>query len=141
MEVRLARAQDEVAAALRLREQVFGGEQGVPIEADRDGRDGEATHVVAVRAGEVIGTCRLVYDGTTAKLGRMVVDRGSRGRGVGTAILREAEREARAAGATRIALHAQTRARALYARGGFVERGSEFVEEGIPHVAMDKRLA
>jgi predicted GNAT family N-acyltransferase len=141
MEVRPARTQEEVAAALTLREQVFSGEQGVSVESDRDGRDGEATHVVAIQDSEVIGTCRLVYDGTTAKLGRMVVERALRGRGVGAAILREAEREARAAGASRIALHAQTRAKALYARGGFVEWGSEFVEEGIPHVSMEKRLA
>jgi predicted GNAT family N-acyltransferase len=140
MEVRLARA-TEVAAALRLRERVFSGEQGVSVEADRDGRDGEATHVVAVRGGVVIGTCRLVYDGVTAKLGRMAVEPGTRRRGVGTAMLREAERQARAAGARRLTLHAQTPAKTLYSRGGFTERGAEFVEEGIPHVTMEKSLA
>ena len=48
MEVREARSDDEVAAALGLRERVFCGEQGVSVEADRDGRDPEATHIVAV---------------------------------------------------------------------------------------------
>ena len=46
--MRLAQNSDEVDAALRLRERVFAVEQGVRPEADRDGRDPDATHVVAV---------------------------------------------------------------------------------------------
>ena len=56
------------------------------------------------------------------------------------AILREADRIARLAGAGAIALHAQTYALDLYTREGYRERGAEFVEEGIEHVAMEKRL-
>ena len=70
MDVRLARNPEEVDDALRLREQVFSGEQGVPLAADRDGRDGEAAHVVALERGRVIGTCRLVFRAGTARLGR-----------------------------------------------------------------------
>jgi predicted GNAT family N-acyltransferase len=141
LEVREARTPSEVDDALRLREQVFSGEQGVPAEADRDGRDGDALHLVAVEDGRVIGTCRLVFDGRVAKLGRMVVERPLRGQGVGASILQEAERAAREAHARRIDLHAQLPARPLYARHGFRERGATFVEEGIPHVAMEKQLA
>jgi predicted GNAT family N-acyltransferase len=71
----------------------------------------------------------------------MAVERDQRGRGIGAAILAEAEREARAAGATKIRLHAQTDARSLYERSGFGVRGEEFLEEGIPHVTMEKPLA
>lgn len=109
-------------------------------EADRDGRDHEATHLVAVEGGQVVGTCRLVYQGDLARLGRMAVESGLRGRGVGAAILREAEREAILAGARRISLHAQLPARSLYERGGYIQHGPEFVEEGIDHVTMEKRL-
>jgi predicted GNAT family N-acyltransferase len=141
VEVRVARTPGEVAQALDLRRRVFAGEQGVPLAADRDGRDFEALHVVAVGGGGVLGTCRLVFDAGVARLGRMAVEPGRRGQGIGGALLREAERLARDAGAMRIALHAQTYAKDLYARAGFVERGEEFVEEGIEHVAMEKRLA
>jgi predicted GNAT family N-acyltransferase len=130
-----------VDEALRLRSRVFCGEQGVRPEADRDGRDDEATHVVAMEGGRVIGTCRLVFRGEVARLGRMAVERALRGRGMGAAILREAEQVARQAGAERISLHAQLAARSLYARDGYEQRGDEFVEEGIGHVAMEKRLA
>jgi predicted GNAT family N-acyltransferase len=141
VQVRLARGPDEVAAALSLREQVFSVEQGVRADADRDGRDPEATHVVAVSGGQVIGTCRLIFDGPVARLGRMAVELSWRGRGVGAALLDHAERCSREVGARRIDLHAQTPAVSLYARSGFVERGEPFVEEGIPHVSMDKSLA
>ena len=130
-----------MAAALRLRERVFSGEQGVRAEADRDGRDPDATHLVALRGDEVIGTCRLVFDGPVARLGRMAVESGLRGQGVGAALLEAAERCARQAGSRRIDLHAQTPAVALYERGGFVENGEPFIEEGIPHVSMEKALA
>jgi predicted GNAT family N-acyltransferase len=141
VDVRPARSRDEVAQALALRERVFAGEQGVAVAADRDGRDPDALHVVAVTGATVIGTCRLVFDGGLARLGRMAVEPERRGRGVGAALLREAERCAGERGAVRIALHAQTYAKDLYARGGFVELGEEFVEEGIEHVEMEKRLA
>lgn len=126
---------------MTLRERVFCGEQGVSLDAERDGRDEEALHVVAVEGGTVVGTCRLLLDGEIARLGRMAVERDLRGRGIGGEVLRAAEDAARAAGARTMRLHAQRAAEALYRRSGYRQRGAPFVEEGIPHVAMEKRLA
>ena len=128
-------------AALTLRSRVFCEEQGVSFEADQDGRDPEATHIVAVDEGAVIGTCRLLFRGPVARLGRLAVQAERRGDGVGAAILREADRVATGAGAETIALHAQTYAQSLYDSAGYEEYGPTFVEEGIEHVAMEKRLA
>jgi predicted GNAT family N-acyltransferase len=141
VEVRPARTDEELAAALELRSRVFCGEQGVAPEADRDGRDHEAIHVVAVEQGRVIGTCRLLFRGRGARLGRLAVEPDARRRGIGGAILREAARTARESGASEIDLHAQTYAMALYERDGYTPRGEEFIEEGIPHVSMRKHLA
>jgi predicted GNAT family N-acyltransferase len=140
-EIRLAAGPPEVDEALELRRRVFVGQQGVTLEADRDGLDPEATHIVAVDGGRVVGTCRLVFEEGVARLGRMAVEDDMRGRGLGAAILDVAEIQARAAGAGRIRLHAQLAARSLYERGGFEVRGDEFMEEGIPHVTMEKALA
>ena len=141
MRVRRARGPVERDAAIALRRQVFCKEQGVPPGLDADGRDADAIHVVAVQDGDVIGTCRIVIDGETAKLGRLAVAAEVRGRGLGTRLLREAEREARAAGAGRMALHAQEHARELYTANGYAQYGDPFVEAGIPHVAMQKQLS
>lgn len=140
MDVRGARSPAEVERALDLRERVFCGEQDVELEAERDGLDEEALHVVAVEDGWVLGTCRVLLDGRVGRLGRMAVEPEARGRGLGAALLAEAERAAAAAGARSMRLHAQLAARSLYERGGYEAVGGVFVEEGIDHVTMEKAL-
>ena len=110
------------------------------IAADRDGRDHEAIHLVAIEEGRVIGTCRLLFRGNVARLGRLSVDPDRRGEGIAAALLGLADQVALEAGAGAISLHAQTYARRLYLDAGYEERGPEFVEEGIEHVAMGKQL-
>jgi predicted GNAT family N-acyltransferase len=139
--VREAREQVEVEAALELRRLVFCDEQGVSLEAERDGRDPEALHVVAWEDDVLVGTCRLLLDGEVARLGRMAVLSEMRGYGIGAEILEAAERFARRAGAVRVTLHAQVAAESLYRRAGYEPRGEPFVEEGIQHLRMDKCLS
>jgi predicted GNAT family N-acyltransferase len=141
VDVRPARGREEVEQALALREQVFCVEQGVEPQADRDGLDDEAIQLVAVDSGRVVGTCRVLVDGEVGRLGRMAVEAGSRGLGVGAAILAAAERSARGAGARLMRLHAQRYVEDMYAAAGYAPYGEPFVEEGIPHVSMEKRLA
>ena len=141
IEVRRISGDAELAAALDLRDRVFCVEQGVPKREEIDGRDGDALHLVAVRDGRVLGTCRLLFVDRTVQFSRLAVDAAARREGIATQLLREADREARAGGARRIVLHAQTYARELYSREGYEPRGRVFVEAGIEHVAMEKRLA
>ena len=140
VEVRRPRDEQELAAALALREEVFAGEQGVTVDADRDGLDPEALQLVAVE-DEILGTCRMLIEpGGTARFGRMCVRASARGRGIAAALLASAEAEARAAGAIRIGMHAQTDALPLYQRAGFIPYGDRFDEEGIEHLGMEKHL-
>jgi predicted GNAT family N-acyltransferase len=141
VDVRPARDRGEVEQALALREQVFCVEQGVEVAADRDGLDDLAIQVVAIESGRVIGTCRVLVDGDVGRLGRMAVEAGSRGRGLGAAILAAAERSARDAGARLMRLHAQRYVEDMYAAAGYTPYGDPFVEEGIAHVSMEKPLA
>jgi predicted GNAT family N-acyltransferase len=141
--VGLRRARDaaERSAAAELRIRVFCNEQGVSRREEIDGRDHDAVHLVAIERGAVVGTCRLLFDGATCKLGRLVVERQGRGRGIGGRLLALAEKEARAAGAERIVLNAQTRARGVYRAARYTERGDRFMEAGIEHVRMELPLA
>jgi predicted GNAT family N-acyltransferase len=141
-QIRRPRDDEELAAALALRIEVFCGEQGVTFDGDRDGLDDEALHLVAIGdGGDVVGTCRLLIEpGGTAKFGRLCVHASARGAGVGARLLDAAEREARAAGARRIGMHAQTGALSLYRRAGFRPYGEHFDDEGIEHVGMEKDL-
>jgi predicted GNAT family N-acyltransferase len=140
LEVREARGPSEHDAALALRHEVFVREQGVPLELELDGRDDEATHIVALRDGEIVGTCRLLREGATVLLGRLVVARAGRRRGVAAQMLAEAERWARGRGARRIVLSAQTYAAGLYLAAGYEVRGTPYLEAGIEHVEMELEL-
>jgi predicted GNAT family N-acyltransferase len=140
-EVRPARGEAEVRAALDLRREVFVGEQGVPLHEELDHHDAGALHLVAVRGGEVVGTCRLVEAGDTVRLGRMAVAPAERGRGLAARLLAEADAQATGLGARRIALAAQLSATGVYERAGYRGFGDRFLDAGIEHVMMDKRLA
>jgi predicted GNAT family N-acyltransferase len=141
IEVRPTRDEAEVAAALALREEVFCGEQGVSLAEERDGRDEEALHLVVVDDGVVVGTCRLLIEGTTVKLGRMAVSRTRRGLGLARALITEAEARARALGGERLVLAAQLSAQPLYDRAGYAAFGEVFLDAGIEHVMMAKALS
>ena len=67
--------------------------------------------------------------------------REARRRGIGAALLAAGEAEARAAGAERIVLNAQTQALGLYTAAGYEAQGEPFMEAGIEHVRMERRLA
>jgi predicted GNAT family N-acyltransferase len=74
------------------------------------------------------------------QLSRLADEPDVRRQGIATALLHEADREAAAARARRIVLHAQTYARELYTADGYEPRGRTFVEARIEHIAMEKRL-
>ena len=140
--VRCAQGPGEVADAIALRSAVFVEEQGVPADEDVDGRDGEALHLVAVDdAGTVVGTCRLLVDGPTLKLGRMAVAVTARRQGIGLRLLDLADAEATSAGVERIVLGAQVSAVPLYEQAGYTTRSDVFLDAGIEHVWMEKQRA
>jgi predicted GNAT family N-acyltransferase len=128
-------------AVFALRHEVFVLEQAVPPELERDEFDDAATHLVALRDGEVIGALRLLVSGQKAKIGRMAVRASARNSGIGSQLMRRAAAAAAQLGVREITLHAQLRAREFYRRAGYREQGDHFEEAGIPHVAMRKTVA
>jgi predicted GNAT family N-acyltransferase len=94
-----------------------------------------------VDGNTVVGTCRLLFRGRVARLGRLAVEPDRRGAGIAAAILRKADDVALSHAADAISLHAQTYALKLYVDAGYEQRGRAFTEEGIEHVAMEKRIA
>lgn len=124
---------DRTALAL-VRERVFVDEQSVPLELEWDGADERAEHLLAFDADQrPIGTARVLASG---QIGRMAVLAPWRGRGVGTALLREALRIALQPGRPQPFLHAQSSAYGFYLAQGFRPEGLELYEAGIPHRLM-----
>lgn len=137
--VRIALPAD-LPGAREVREQVFVHGQGVPPELDRDGRDEDAVRAVALVDGEVVGTGRLLAGDDVGVIGRMAVLPGHRAAGIGAQLLATLERAAVHSGLSRVELHAQLTARGFYDRAGYRACGEPYVEAGLEHVTMDKRL-
>ena len=124
--------------ATRVRYAVFVEEQKVPVEIELDASDPQCVHAVAYAPdGAAVGTGRLLPD---AHIGRMAVLSECRGQGVGSLILRRLVECARQRGDAEVVLSAQTHAQAFYAAHGFVPEGDLYLDAGIEHVLMRRRL-
>jgi predicted GNAT family N-acyltransferase len=131
----------ELEQAMALRRRVFCEEQGVDPSAEFDGLDEHCRQIVALEDGVVIGTCRLRgLEPGAVKLERMAVERSWRVSGAGRSLCDAADRLAGEMGASRIVLHAQRQAEGFYASCGYAPRGETFIEEGIPHVLMEREV-
>ncbi len=139
IQVRVASGDADMRGAFAVRHEVFIGEQGVPPELERDDADATAVHVVASDGTAVIGTARLTRDGE-ARIGRVAVLPAWRRRGIAGLLLAALEAEAQRLGIEEVGLHSQTYVQALYERHGYAVTGPGFVEAGIDHVPMVKRL-
>lgn len=121
-----------------VRDEVFVGEQNVPVELEHDARDPLCTHVIArLLDGTPIGTGRLTPE---RHIGRMAVRAPWRGRGVGDALLLALVEQARLRGWPDVHLNAQASAISFYERHGFQPEGERFMEAGIEHQAMRRTL-
>ncbi len=136
--IRICNWDEAQSEAQRIRQLVFVREQGVPPELEMDEWDRRCDHALAYGAdGAPVGTGRLLPDG---HIGRMAVLKDSRGQGAGGALLLALLEEARKRGHACARLNAQVGAIGFYRRHGFDAEGSQFIEAGIPHIAMQRRL-
>jgi len=127
------------AAIRSVREAVFVREQGVPLDIEMDGLDGACVQVLAVTADtDPVGTARLAPDG---RIGRMAVVSHWRGHGVGSALVDALVGIAVDLGLSRVHLAAQTHAIPFYEHRGFQVEDAVFLEAGIAHRHMVRRLA
>ncbi|MEP4035041.1 MULTISPECIES: GNAT family N-acetyltransferase [unclassified Pseudophaeobacter] len=129
-------------ACLALRHSVFVQEQGVPIEEERDALDATATHLLASDGDTPVGTARILFQGDTAKVGRVCVLPTARGTGLGADIIRATVSIARETpGITRVKLGAQIQALGFYEKLGFQALGPTYDDAGIDHRDMVLELA
>jgi len=121
--------------ARHVRQVVFIDEQNVPEAEEWGHGDEEALHVIAMLDGNPIGTARLTADGT---IGRMAVLKAFRNQGTGSAMLEELFKTAKRNRFRVLKLNAQRTAEGFYVKHGFIAQGDEFMDAGIPHIAMER---
>ena len=122
-----------------IRRVVFIEEQGVPEDLEWDGLDADCSHVLAYdqTQQQPVGTGRLVADG---QIGRMAIHKGYRRMGIGHKILQKMIELAKRDGHTQVYLHAQLYVVDFYQQARFETVGETFMDAGIPHVKMARKI-
>lgn len=125
---------NELYEILKLRVDVFVVEQACPYP-EIDGIDKEAFHIFAKDNGEILAYARIYKENEEIHLGRVIAK--ERRKGHATLILKEAIRVAEENyQARKIVIEAQTYAKSLYAKVGFVEDSEIYLLDEIEHVKM-----
>lgn len=136
--IRTANWETDKEQLLSVRHTVFVDEQSVPIELECDGEDERAQHWLVVGFnGVAIGTARMSTEG---QIGRMAISKEYRKQGVGYSLLSTILESAAQQHLMEVYLCAQVQALGFYRKLGFIEEGEQFMDAGIAHYKMRKRL-
>lgn len=142
--VMIATDMKEREKAYAIRCKVFIEEQNVPEEIEMDEYDQHADtkHLLLINdKGDAVGTARFrPYGDGILKIERVAVLAEQRGSGAGRMIMEAIEKEAQKAGYKCMKLGAQLHARPFYESLGYQPYGEVYVEAGIEHIDMLKRI-
>lgn len=126
----------DVSEPLLIRRKVFIEEQSCPEEEEFDAYDKCALHLMVYVDEIPAATGRIWHDGNSFRIGRLAVLREFRGQKIGDLALRLLIYKAFSSGAEELNISAQTYVRGFYEKFGFRAEGEEYMEAGIPHIAM-----
>lgn len=120
-----------------VRYEVFVLGQNVPVELELDSNDRRYTHILALDGDKPVGTARLTSDG---HIGRVAVLKEYRKYGIGKEMMIQLEEIAFESGFEEVELAAQTHAVPFYEKLGYAAYGEIFMDAGIEHRHMKKKL-
>ena len=126
-----------------LRWRVLRAPWNQPRGSETDDRDGDSTHLMAIDSeGQALAVGRLHFNSAAeAQVRFMAVAESARNRGLGSVLLAELEKQARAAGAARVVLHSREGAQHFYEKNGYRVTGlAPTLFDAIKHVRMAKDL-
>lgn len=125
---------------LILRAEVFIVEQNC-VYQDIDNKDPKAIHLYGKINNKIIAYSRIFNQGDYYKeisFGRALVSKAQRGVGVGDELVKNSlEIIKKNWPNKKVKISAQARLKKFYKKHGFIEKGEEYLEDGIPHVSME----
>lgn len=140
-DVKLVTTEEDREHAFALRKEVFVKEQGVPLSLELDEHDATAIHFIANDGDQTIATARLrVFEPNVGKVERVCVLNSYRGKRLGALIMEAVERYALEYDYKKLKLNAQSYAVPFYEKLSYIVTSPEFMDAGIPHRAMEKKL-
>jgi len=135
---------DELYEILQLRAEVFVVEQDC-VYQDIDGKDAKALHLFAFKNKSIVAYARIFGPGDyfkDASIGRVVVKQSERKNGFGHKLMKAANKAVENHFNTaKIHLSAQQYLVKFYKAHGYKEVGKGYLEDGIPHIGMERILS
>ncbi|QTD36345.1 GNAT family N-acetyltransferase [Polaribacter batillariae] len=126
---------------LQLRAEVFVVEQDC-VYQDLDGKDFKSLHVFGIKNNKIVAYSRIFKPGDyfdNASIGRVVVAANERKYGFGHDLMKASIKAIKTHfNADKITISAQVYLKKFYESHGFVKIGEEYLEDGIPHIRMDR---
>ncbi|WP_462406345.1 GNAT family N-acetyltransferase [Gracilibacillus sp. Marseille-QA3620] len=141
MDIKIVTNEEELQQAYQVRKIVFVDEQKVPVEEEIDHLEEESTHFLVMNENdEPIGAGRFRIVDNYGKVERICVLPQARSTGVGRSLMEAIEQHALSQGLEITKLNAQVQAIPFYKSLGYGIISEEFLDAGIPHRTMKKRL-
>lgn len=126
---------------LALRYRILREPLGLSFSAEDLAAEKSQRHLIAVENDVVFGGLIVApRDDTFWKVRQVAVTERARGKGLGSALMRRMESDARAGGVTSLVLHSREKVIPFYRNLGFTCVGDTFIEVGIPHRKMVRDL-
>lgn len=127
--------------SIQIRQEVFIEEQGFPPDSDIDDLEAASEHLVLYEDHTPLATARIynVRD-KVYRIERVAVLKNERSRGLGKVLLQELENHIEQKNAHEITLKSKGIAVDFYKKHGYEKNGEEFLDYGIPHLEMVKKL-
>ena len=133
----------ELYELMALRQEVFVVEQDCPY-LDADGKDFDSHHVMGYDSNMLVACTRIVAPGISydeVSLGRIVTKPSVRGKGHGIALMQFSHQMVKELyGDVPIRISAQCYLEKFYKNLGYEATGKEYLEDGIPHMEMLRKV-
>lgn len=141
MEIILADSMAILTECLKIRNEVFVVEKGVPASIENDENDvinGMYKHFLVKKDGNGVAALRVYINEGVLKIQRFCVLKEFRGCNIGKGILDYLEEFSRVNGVKEIHLDSKYDVSGFYKKGGYEAISQPFYEAGVKHVKMKK---
>ncbi|PTY75874.1 GNAT family N-acetyltransferase [Heyndrickxia sporothermodurans] len=140
MKVIQVETEEQLNDAFTIRKKVFVEEQHVDVEEEIDQYEENSEHFVLYDENNAAGAGRFrILDGK-GKVERICILPAYRGKGAGKIVMDAIEQYATQQDVHVLKLNAQTHAIPFYEKLGYKVISEEFMDAGIPHKTMEKRI-
>ena len=134
---------EELYSIMQLRQKVFIVEQNCPY-LDADGKDLHSYHLMGFVNNDLAAYARLVFPGISyaeVSIGRVVTSPTYRKKEFGKQLMQRAiAKIENLYGKVPIRIGAQQYLKKFYESFGFVDLGKPYMEDGIPHIIMLRKI-